>query len=46
MTIIFLEKSSGRRIERRFDSYYLGMKFLNKVQHSKKLQLIAYWRWQ
>jgi len=43
MTVIFMDRKTGARVEKRFESPYIGRKFLNKVKRSKKLQLLSWW---
>lgn len=42
MKIVFMVRSTGKRVVRIFDSYYLGEKFLDKIKRSKKLALISW----
>lgn len=44
MTVAFIDLATGRRVEKQFGSYYLGMKFVNKIRRSKKVQFLSYWR--
>lgn len=42
MTVAFIDNKTGRRIEKFFDSPYLGMKFVNKAKRSKKITLLSW----
>lgn len=39
---VILLNEKGEKFTKKFDSYYLYQKFLNKVKRSKKLVLIGY----
>lgn len=41
-TVTFLVRDSGAVVERVFDSPYRCRLFVNKLRHSKTLQLISY----
>ena len=43
MTVIFMDRKTGARVEKHFESPFIGRKFLNKVKRSKKLQLLSWW---
>jgi len=42
LEVVFLVKESGAKVTKTFDSPYLCRLFVNKLKHSKRLQLIAY----
>lgn len=42
MEVTFKVRATGEVITKPFTSYYLGEKFVNKLRHSKKLQLISF----
>lgn len=42
LEVVFLVKESGKTVTREFDSPYRCRLFVNKLKHSKRLQLIAY----
>lgn len=44
MTVVFAIVATGKRIEREFDSEFKARKFMNKLKHSRRLQLISYWK--
>lgn len=41
--IVLLNKN-GEKFSKKFESYYLFEKFLNKVKHSKNLTLVSFGR--
>ena len=41
---IILLNEKGEKFSKKFESYYLFEKFLNKVKHSRKLTLVSFGR--
>lgn len=39
---IILLNEKGEKFSKKFESYYLFEKFLNKVKHSRKLTLVSF----
>ena len=44
MYVRFLVLETGVIVERYIESYYEARKFINKLEHSKKLSLLAFWK--
>lgn len=42
LTVRFLVIETDKVVEKKFDSYFLCKKFVNKMRYSKKCRLISY----
>lgn len=42
LSVRFIVVATGAVVDKRFDSYYECRKFINKLRHSTKCQLVSY----